>query len=234
MDTGILSWLNEASLTPYPLQHGFGCDGFLLDANFVQFDNFVPILTSLSLNELNLSINLQIDVGAIALSIPVGELTGSVLMKTLYDSSGRYVGCLTFGYDILGPFDRQSVQTVDVNIPFLPHLVKSIPLKAGVYAIDGVYGPVIIHKDDNIFFDFIGLNNEIVFNAIAVPQATAIPYLKTLNSIEPMNNSVYMQDTEILKITSPSTATIQFSIIGSNLDDVLKQLGNTIITNKTP
>ena len=227
---GILSWLNEAALTPYPLQRGFGHDGFLLDANFVQFDNFVPILSTISLGEADLQVTLLIDAGTLTLSIPVSEITGGVMTKRLYDTNSRYVGSLTFGYDVLGPFDVQTAQTLSLNIPFLAHTVKSIPSKAGVYGLDGFYGDVVFSTDTNIFFDFVDVSNEVIFNAVAVPTYSNVKYLKTLNSVHPTLNSVYIKDSEILKITTPSTSTIQFSIVGANLADVLSKIGNTIVT----
>jgi len=232
--TGILSWENETALNAYPLSKEFGLNSFLVDANFVQFDNFVPVLQSITLLDQNLVISLLTDVGTIKLTVATSEFVGTSLTKRIFDSTGRCIGTLVFGANALSLFENENTLSLDINIPFLSFLAKSIPSNCGVYSVAGKFGALSLTGDKNLWFTSITGRNGIVFNAAALGAISALPYLKTLNGIAPINNNVYMQETDLLKIATAGTATVQFSLIGSDISDLMMQNNNIIVKNLTP
>lgn len=211
MQTGILNWSNEASLTPYPLIKSFGLDDLLLDANFIQFDNFIPIFKKITSDVLGVTITIQFDLSLEEIFIPVADVLETGTIKKVY-SNNRYLGRLVFGKS-LSLFTTDIKKTITTNIPFLSHLVKSIPSRSGVYSIDSLYGDLVFLSDNNIYYEVAGA--VITFNAAHVDTLSNTPYLKTINSVGPTANSVFIIDSDIIKVSVTGLSTIRVSLVGT-------------------
>ena len=227
MKLSTLSWTTETSLSPYPLSKSFGYDSFLIDANFVQFDGFVPILKTIKVADASLEITIKFDLVEKKLSYLKTDITTIGSLKKIYDNE-RYLGTLVFGSGVtalIGSLGNQS--TVTVNLPFLAHTVKAIPSGAGLYSIDAKYGELSFSSDNYISYDVD--DNDIEFNAVAYPPASEELYLKTLNSVGPTNNNVFIKNTDIIKVTG-GTSTVTISLVGSTLKGLLHS-GSVIVTS---
>lgn len=224
MHLNVYSWTSETSLTPHPLTKSFGYDSLLLDANFVQFDNFVPVLKTIKLNDDKLEITIQFDLLLKTITPLITDIDSSGDYVKIYDGS-RYLGTLVFGLGVTRFLASVGDQTtLTINTPFLAHLVKSIPSTCGVYSINEEFGPLSFTSDANI--NYIVSGQDIEFNAIAYPAASADNYLKTLNSVAPTDNSVFIKSTEIIKVRGQSS-TVEVSLVGNSLSDLFK--ANSII-----
>lgn len=220
-EIGILDWQNENAYSPYPLTTGFGYNGFFLDANFIQFDNFIPTLQTISVEDDSVDITILFDSGPKVITLARSFFTDAGVFTRVYDGA-RYLGKIVFGADVgrLVDNDLANRTIKKINIPFLSHLVKSIPSKAGVFSIDSLYGDVVFNHDTHVWYDVTG--NNVTFNAISGIDYQDIKYLKTLNSTGPINNSVYMKDNQVIKITSIGNAAIEISLVGNAIVDAAK------------
>ena len=215
MNTNISSWLTEHTLTPYPLTKSFGYDGFIIDANFIQFDNFIPVLQTISLNSTNIFITIIFDKVTKILDCAISSINTVGSELRIYDGA-RYLGLLVFGSGVQRFVDSNTDNiTLDLNLGFLPHTVKSIPSNCGVFALNNQFGALGFTSDDNINYDVAG--NDITFNAIYVPPSPDTPYLKTLNIVGPTLNSVFIKSTELIKVSGQSS-TVEISLIGNTLN----------------
>jgi hypothetical protein len=227
MSIGILSWTNETSLSPYPLSKSFGYDNFLVDANFVQFDDFVPVLQSIKLEDDMLTMAILFDSGVVETNINTSYLQMHRFMLKI-KSDDRVLGHIVFGPDtnrfIEDNFSNRTTKVL--NIPFLASTVKVIPLKSGVFSIDGKFGPLHVFSEEVIWYDVN--DNDVTFNAVSGLNYTEDIYLKSLNTVLPISNGVYVEDNQVIKFRSIGAAAIEVSLVGSELTALTKS--NAIIT----
>lgn len=220
MNVNVPSWLTETSLTPYPLTKSFGYDALFTDAEFIQFDNFVPTLKSIVIQDSTITFTITFDLYTRSFSSPVDDIStiGSTLRLAVSD---RYLGKLVFGSGLaLLVASIGNDKTLTTNIKFLPHVVKSIPSNCGIFAINDQYGDLTFDHDTHISYE-TGVDpdlHEITFNAIAYAISPNTPYLKTLNSVGPTNNSVFIKSTDLLKV-SGQASTVEISLVGSILSN---------------
>lgn len=215
----VLAWDNENTLSPYPLTKSFGYDSLLIDANFVQFDSFIPVLKSIQLTDDSITLIINFDFVTKKLVYTISELVTPGATKTIKHND-RYLGTLVFGTGIGKFINSNGNQTLlTVNIPFLAHTVRSIPSKAGVFTLDDKYGNLTFLSDNYISYDVT--DNDVTFNAVAYPALSNEPYLKTLNSVGPTNNSVFIKNTDIIKVAGDSS-TVTVSLVGTRLESLTK------------
>lgn len=208
-----INWLNETSLTPYPLTKSFGYDGFFVDANFVQFDNFIPILNYIRFFQKQVEVSITFDrlTKIIYLDEDYYETINSSIRIT---ESGRYLGLLKFGSGLKKFVTESGEQRqLNVNTKFLSHLVKSIPSKSGIYTIDNEYGDLSFLSDNYISYDVA--DTTVTFNAVYYPPIENELYLKTLNLVGPENNNVFIKNTDIIKVYGEAS-TVVLSLVGTN------------------
>lgn len=227
MTPAVLPWNNENSLTPFPLVASFGYDSFLTDANFIQFDNFVPTLVSIKLSDAYIDLTLNLDDGLKTFSFLSTDISTPGTWRAIA-LGNRYIGTLVFGAGVAKVLASKGNQTtIPVNKSFLPHLVKSIPTKAGVYSIDSKYGELTLSSDDYISYDVTG--NNVTFKAISLPPEVNDNYLKTLNLVGPENNSVFIKNTDIIKVTGGASV-VTVSLVG-NAPGGMTQTNSIIVTS---
>lgn len=228
---GILSWNNESEGTPYPLERTLGVDSLIVDANFVQFDAFQPILLSTTVADDQFTFRIQFDRTIKTINISKFLLTGVTYTSTIYDGA-RYLGTLVLGADAVALYDELVNKTFNTNIKFLANTVKSIPSNAGVYSLNGFTGIVVLETDDFSWYETAG--NEITINAVYVPSPTDENFLKTLNLVTPVDNNVHIKDSETVKISMLGPSAIQISLVGTSAANLIMEQNNTIPTNPNP
>jgi hypothetical protein len=225
------SWLTETSLSSYPLLRSFGYDGFIVDAQFIQYDSFRPLLNYIQVIDNTVRISITFDQYPLIFTVSYADLTNpAFILRMLHND--RYLGKLIFGYahgvdKLFNAVGNNT--TIKVGQRFLANTVKSIPSKCGVYAINGLYGDIAVNSDQNINYqttDLSGNAHNIVFNAVAVPSALSTLYLKTLNNTAPVNNSVFIKNSEIVKVVGQGS-TVVVSLVGTAPSDLIK--ANSII-----
>ena len=201
---GILEWTNEHSLSGYPLTRSFAPNDFIVDASFVQFDGFVPVLKTLLVSQTKIVLTITTDAGDVA--VPVSKPISSYFPgQTVAVVAGdRQLGYLVFGQGLPAIFSLHLDTLLKLNIPFSPGVVRGVSSRAGVFSITGYDQSVNIRTGDSatsrsIFFDLAG--NLVTWNAGWLDSKDERTPLKTLNGMTPVNNAVFIQDSDIIKVT---------------------------------
>lgn len=218
---GILGWLNENGLSYYPMSKDLIVSDLIIDANFVQFDGFIPILETIEVKPNKIILHIQIDTGLVLVEI-LDSYTKGTGVKIYQDT--RYIGIVVVGtgYDTLKRLAINKVLTV--NVPFLDIVVRSIPLAAGVFSIEGLTGALTFTKDDTIHFAKTGNTIEWSAVALATPPSSVVP-LKSINLIAPEANNINIYDSDLIKIT-PGIGTVTFNLANSDLSSSINPSKN--------
>lgn len=224
-----LNWQNENGLSSYPFDQDLDIQDFIVDARFVQFDNFTP-----KLNYIN------VDVTKIELSITFdyGENAALVFLKSKYDAgeayrniriyqpgNNRYLGSVVFGQGALTLWQEYRGQRIVVNKPFAVETVRSIPSKDAVYLFDSSYGDVRLGRtelDRTIFYNVSEELNSITFNAVGGHSVTEViaagtsNSLKQINLVKPLHNNINLASNDVIKITPVNASSLQISLVAGN------------------
>lgn len=208
---GILEWTNEHSLSNYPLSKPMSPMDFIVDASFVQFDGFIPVLKSITVQRTQLILALLTDAGEVKVTVAKPASTFFPGTSVTLESGNRYLGSLTFGQGLLTIFVNHLDAVLRPNIPFHPSVVKGISSKNGVYAIGGYSGDVefttgATPQTRALFYGVEG--NMVTWNAGWLGTHLDRTPLKSLNNVLPVNNNVFIEDSDLIKVTP----------VGSNLD----------------
>lgn len=212
------SWTTETSSTPYPFTTSFGYDSFITAANFIQYDDFIPVLKTIEITAADLIISIQFDVGVKKIVIDKANLALGYTVK-VYDNT-RYLGKLVFGYGyskLLSEFPLNTIKIID--IPFLSFLVKSIPTNCGIYSFNKQFGALSLLAGDHVQLATTG--NDVTFNAVPERTTIAETYLKSLNLVGPKDNSVFINSNEIIKVSGQNSY-VEISLVGNKAKDLLK------------
>jgi len=225
MIIGILDWLDEKETSAYPLVQSVGIDDIFLDANFIQFNGFIPILKTIVITEHTIAITITFDTGD-QTAVLSDDTFHSKSEYKFYDNT-RYIGRILFGAGVNQLWLRYTNQTITYNIAFISALVRAIPSNAGVYSIQSKFGAVTIASDTVISFAVAG--NIVTCNAVGLNNATGLIPLKTLNGVGPVGNNITILDNQLIKV-SGTIAEVKSSLIGANAQDSLTQLFTAIPT----
>lgn len=201
----ILPWTNENSLQSFPLSASFLRDDFIVDANFVQFDNFSPVFVRLVVTNTNSTATILTDVGEMSIVVPASSTNQTFTLRT---SSLRFLGSITFGPGAALMCSQYADQAFEVNIPFLPTVVKSIYSGGGVYSISGLTGAVTLAEADVTYT----VNQQAVtLNCITKqPGTVTINPLLSINGVPAHNNAIFIHEGDLIKLT-PSTGFVTLS-----------------------
>ncbi len=176
MNIGVLDWLNENSLISYPLDTDGGLPGFIVDANFIQFDGFLPYVKSVTVTDDSATVFIQTDKSVI--SVELARVDYSETVEEILRDGDRYIGRIVFGKGTTALWNDYPNQTVTKKLTFSPAVVKAIPSKCGVYTFNGLHGAVTVSADPNITFDVTG--NVVRFDAVGIPDELGLVPLKTI------------------------------------------------------
>ena len=216
-NVAILEWQNENGLMGYPLTARLVVDAFIVDASFIQFDGFVPILKTVSVGDTTIDLEIQIDTGVITASYTAmkHESGDSNRFIRLYanDSNTRYVGCLSFGPDAAVLWSDYAGRKFTPDLPFLSTVVQSIPSKSGVYTLESLYGNVLFHDVASVFFNKNTSLESLTFNAIANNKITPTTALKHINKVPPKDNNIYLTSNDVIKLESVNNTSLKVSLV---------------------
>jgi hypothetical protein len=227
----VLSWQNETTLSPYPFFTSFGYDNFITDANFIQFDNFIPILNKIEIYDMYINIEMLFDSGIQTITVAKSNFMGLPYTKII-KVDGRYFGKLIFGPDAAAICNELNNTVLLPAVKVLSFLVKSIPSNSGVYSLEKMYGNLTFSTTADIFFNIAGQN--VTFNAVALPNTVNNTYLKTINGVAPTDNNIVINDSLIIKVSSTGASVVQFSLLGTGVDNLVAEQNPTIPVNHNP
>lgn len=228
METGALEWLNEHALTDYPLTGYAGVYDFLLDANFVQFDGFVPILVQGEVKQDSLVLDIQFDRSLVQLTLLQNSVLPESSVRVYEADTSRYLGCLVFGSGIYSLFQNSIGTVFSWNLPFCASTVIPVNSRNGVYSIDKVSGDLNISTgiDKNhrtIFFGVDVPNKTVIWNAVGLDEIKDVNVaLKTLNGVRPINNTVIVGGSELIKVT-PGSGSLSFGVAAAGTNVITSQ-----------
>ena len=156
---GIVQW--QDSNTNYPLINAGNLRGLFCDASFVMFDNFIPILNTITIDGTNLEFTFTFDNGSNTFTIAISSAIPNTVFK-LKDTS-RVYGNVVFGPLINDVISNSFGSSIKANLSFESVTVRTINSSNGIYSINGINNNVNITLDDNFWFS----SNK--FNAASVP-----------------------------------------------------------------
>lgn len=227
MQHNIVPWHNENELTSYPLVKSYGYNGFLVDAQFTQFDNFIPSLKTVKVKDSNVEIVITLQTGDLLVTIPISNFQDSPYTHPLtYD--GYELGFLSFGQSAFTMLTTEMVNLVTrtLNIPFISSTVVSIPSNSGLFSINNKYGAIEFPETADVHFNQTG--QDVTFGFYSLPTEFSATYLKTLNSVEPTNNKVDLVLPDIIRMLSNGPATLTLNLLGNSSPT---GLNNIIVTD---
>jgi hypothetical protein len=224
-----LNWQNENTLSGYPFDSELDIQGFIVDARFIQFDNFIPALKSAYIDT---------DRITLAVSFDYGEATNLVFLKSKYSlgepyrhiriyqpSNNRYLGDIVFGEGVEKLWQEYIGQRLSYNALFSAETVRSIPSKDAVYLFDSSYGDITLGRtalDRSVFYNVSEELNSITFNAVAGHSVTEAVNsgtshgLKQINLVKPLNNNINLASNDIVKITTVNASSLQISLVAGS------------------
>ena len=234
-----LGWQNENGLTNYPFFAPFQINDLLVDASFIQFDNFIPVFTSLLVGEDFMEFTISFDNGEVTARYQKTDFYSGIKNLRMYDSGGdRYLGCLTIGEGANTAWGSYVGEQLNTTLPFIPTTVRSIPLNDAVYRLDNSYGSLVLGANQDtadsfteiggivyqtsagvntIFYNTSTSPASITFNAVAnavVPTNSKIHPLKQINLTKPLNNNITLSGNDIVKFKSISNQNLSIYVVG--------------------
>ena len=228
---GILDWHNENSLNHYPLSSRTEFDEYIADANYVQFDNFIPTLINFDVSNTEVTANITTDSGDLATEPFSTTDYDNGLRSTKLKYNGRFLGEIVFSDSVRDLWSSQPNRVLAINTSFSPIVVKTIPRASGVFTLDNHYGALTLDRaatDKNIFYNKTA--NGITINAVgnhALGDGNFQP-LKQLNFVPPVNNNITIGTNDIVKVVSPNESQLRFELVGADLPKSSSKIFTTI------
>lgn len=209
-----LSWQNENALSNYPLEESFEVSEFIVDASFVQFNGFIPILNYVVVDVDSISFSITFDYGThtTAKFYKSSYLNGDSAryIKIYQPVTDRYLGTLTLGIGAGALWDFHVSRKILSGKSFLPQTVRSIRSTDAVYLLDGMYGDIELTRtiaDSSIFYNIYepqALDFKVItFNAVDghAPKYLDPGVLRKINLVGPSDNNINLASNDVIKIT---------------------------------
>lgn len=225
-----LSWQNEQALTGYPFEALLDPQNFIVDAKFIQFDNFVPVLNYVRVNRDSLNLAITFDTEQITSLeffkdvYTLGEAYQNLRIYT--QDNSRYLGVIVFGSGAAELWSTSVGRKIVYDTPFSAEAVRSVPSQDAVYTLDGNYGDIKFGRsldDTTIFFNTTKRTEEhptalnaITFNAVAnhaIPDNADMSGLRKINLVAPLNNNINLASNDTIKITTLNAASLTIDLV---------------------
>ena len=224
-------WRNENSLSGYPLVIETPYPALLVDAKFVQFDNFIPILSTVLVDAAKITLSIIFDYGKhtsielTAAAYASGEASRHV--RIYQPDTGRYLGSLTFGTGAGDLWNSALGSLLTLNVLFSAETVLSIPKQDAVYTFDSNYGAVVLGRGENdttIFYNTARVAgfNSITFNAVGGHSVNTntiknVPSpgpqgLRKINLVSPVANNINLVSNDVVKVTPLNAASLSVGL----------------------
>lgn len=218
----VLEWVDENSLTSYPLSEELEVQGVIVSANFIQFDNFIPILNEIFVDSVSINFKITFD---------FGRHTSLMFYRQKYDmgeayrylriytpDKSRYLGTLSFGRGVSTLWNEHIGRKFTYSLPFSPSVVRSIDSNSGVYRLDGSYGDLTLGRtaqDATIFYNMSSSFKTVMFNAVtghSVESSDTIG-LRKINLVSPVNNNINLAANDVIKFTPQNAAALSVDLV---------------------
>ena len=188
---------------------------FIVDASFVQFDGFIPTLKTVTVKRTQLVLAIQTDAGEVKVTVNKPSTSTFPGGIAVVESGGRYLGQLTFGQGLVNIFVQHLDAVLKLNIPFVSSVVRGVSSKSGVYSLAGYSGYVDVvtgatPQERALFFGQEG--NQVTWNAGWLGTYVDRVPLKSLNKVLPIGNNVFIEDSDLIKIT-PTGNNLDVSVV---------------------
>jgi hypothetical protein len=214
-----LNWQNENSLTGYPLNTEIDPQDFIVDARFLQFDNFIPVLNYAQVNSSNIIFTITFDKEQVTTQPflkSVYNMGASYRSLQIYNSAqDRYLGNIVIGSGALTLWNTSVGRKITFNSPFAAQTVRSIPSTDAVYTLDTNYGNVTLGRtsdDKTIFYN--ATHNGVLFNAVtnnSIDDFT-INGLRKINLVSPVNNNITLAANDVIRVEAVNGASLKISL----------------------
>lgn len=224
-----LNWQNESELGDYPFVSGVEPKGLIVDAAFIQFDNFLPTLVSITIDTERIIVTLTCDQETVEASMYKEVFMlglGYRNVRVYSKDSSRYLGTLAFGEETSNIWTTYLGRVFSYSTPFLQSVVKSIPLNDAVYKLDDSYGDVLLSRtvdDSSIFFNASSNTdyNSVTFNAVqghAVPSTSSrVTALKQINLVRPIKNNINLLSNDVIKFSPLNGASLSIDLVSGSV-----------------
>ena len=173
---GITEWREHGLTSSYPLGGIMDPNDVFVDANFVQFDNFIPQLIQAVVSNNSIVFTILFDDGNFLLTVPADNCVEGTILPIR--SSSRFYGQLVCGPGIETMFDANAGSTLAINLPFEPNTVRSIPSTSGLYTLQGLSGDVVVATDEAQFFNLTPPGT-VTWNTVSKPDKVSYQTLST-------------------------------------------------------
>jgi hypothetical protein len=227
-----LNWQNENSLSNFPLSSYIEFRDFLVDARFVQFDNFTPVLNTITVDETSVTLTITFDYGTnsniVLLKQTFLQNTNSTNIRIYTPSNNRYLGVISFGSGTLELFKTHVGRTLALDMAFSQDSVRSIPLNDAVYTLDGLYGDLVLGRgtaDDSIFYNTSNSKKTIVFNAVKYHEIAGTNTkqgLRKINLVPPIDNNINLSPSEVIRATPNNGASLLLSLVSGSTNNAFQ------------
>lgn len=218
-----LSWQNENSLSSYPFEKDLDPQNYIVDAKFVQFDNFIPTLNYTTVDSDRITMSITFDLETIAnieYLRPAYQLNdASKVVRIFSQRNNRFLGSIVFGTGLQELWNLYIGRKLNHNIKFMPSVVRSIPLNDAVYTLDGSYGNVELTRttgDTTIFYNTVNTLDErkLVFNAVGGHSVSGSKQgLRKINLVTPKDNNITLMSNDVVKVTALNNAFLTIGLV---------------------
>jgi hypothetical protein len=133
----------------------------------------------------------------------------------------RYLGVIVFGEGLAALWASSVGRKYNVNMPFSPSTLISIPKKAGVYSLDSLKGDITLSRtleDKTIFYNtYISssstIPSSVTFNSVYNHEISGdANVLKKINLVSPVDNNINLSSNDVIKIYSPDKTDLKIEL----------------------
>jgi len=216
----------------------------VVDASFIQFDNYTPILNSILVGRDYMEFRITFDNGVVLAKYLKTSYDSGLRNLRFYDYGGnRYLGCLTIGEGAVTAWTSYVGENLIISLPFVATTVRSIPLNDAVYKLDNSYGTLVLGANQDIADSFIQVGNlvyqksaggntvfyntsvspaAITFNAVgnsSISASNKTHPLKQINLTKPIDNNITLNGNDIVKFKSINNQNLSIYVTGSGISN---------------
>ena len=164
---GITNWRDHGLTSCYPLMINIEPNDLFVDASFVQFDNFIPQLSTVEVTAEGIVFTFLLDDGVFVYQLDAADCVDGTIIS-LRGITDRAYGQIVCGPGVATIFNNDKGRIVTLNVSFEPSVVRSIPSTAGLFSLQGSNGNVKVTTDINQRFIWQSPNG-VEWNTVAQP-----------------------------------------------------------------
>ena len=224
---GTLGWREENAREAYPLAYQQDMPKFIVDATWVQFDGYVPVLHAVSATGSEVTLEIQTREGLLTETVSLVSISGLFTTVSWVDEYDRSLGRTVLSAEGLASvIAKYAGSRVVCNYPFAACTVVSVNHEAGVYSIENRYGNVhvsTVNADSPEFRQAIFIQASApqtwTWNASSMPgDFTEVTALKTINGVGPQNFGIWIETNDIIRAT-PGEASLTLDMVNPLSND---------------